>query len=180
MTQPYTMEEDFQGDSLGQWASYPPAQDVGYEPSLAPTSQFDAPGGRSLMRVVKPNLPGALRFGFIKKIRILVSDGATVSFAYRVNTPKTGAQIEVGLAGTNGRLYTRTTAAQTNRWTVVAARVSELRDSRGNAPPSGVHIEAIYLVANIGEADPDTTYRFMIDNLSLRVGREAHFSVTTP
>ena len=103
------MREDFQGDSLGQFASYPPAQDVGYEPSLAPTSQFDAPGGRSLMRVVKPNVPGALRFGFIKKIRIVVSDGATFSFAYRVNTPSTGAQIEIGLAGTNGTLYTRRT-----------------------------------------------------------------------
>src|SRR5687767_15216041 len=80
LTQPYTMREDFQGDSLGQWASYPPAQDVGYEPSLAPTSQYDAPGGRSLMRVAKPNITGALRFGFIKKIRIIVNEGAAISF----------------------------------------------------------------------------------------------------
>ncbi|MDQ3174460.1 MAG: DUF4962 domain-containing protein, partial [Acidobacteriota bacterium] len=180
LTQPYTMREDFQGDSLGQWASYPPAQDVGYEPSLTPTSQYDAPGGRALMRVVKPNVPGALRFGFIKKIRIVTSDGATVSFAYRINTPKTGAQIDIGLAGTNGTLYTRTTTAQTNRWTVTDARCSELRDSRGDAPPSGLRVEAIYLLASLGEADPDTTYRFMIDDLSLKAAREAHFSVTTP
>src|SRR5687767_10855231 len=58
LVQSYLMREDFQGDSLGQWASYPPAQDVGYEPSLAPTSKFDALGGRSLMRVVKPNISG--------------------------------------------------------------------------------------------------------------------------
>ncbi|MCA1603302.1 MAG: hypothetical protein LC776_17235, partial [Acidobacteria bacterium] len=180
MTQPYTMEEDFQGDSLGQWASYPPAQDVGYEPSLSPTSQYDAPDGRSLMRVAKPNLPGALRFGFIKKIRIVVSDGARVSFAYRVNTPNTGAQIEVGLAGTNGTLYTRRTTAQTNRWTVADARFSELLNSRGNAPPFGLRVEAIYLVTRLGETDPDITYRFMIDDLSLKAAREAHFSVTTP
>ena len=93
---PYVMREDFQGDSLGQWASYPPAQDIGYEPSLSPTSQFDAPGGRSLMRVVKPNVPGALRFGFIKKIRTVASVGATIGFAYRVNTPAT-AEIEIGI-----------------------------------------------------------------------------------
>src|SRR5688572_23621773 len=66
LNQPYTLREDFHGDSLGQFASYPPAQDVGYEPSLAPTAKFDAPGGRSLMRVLKPNLPGPLRFGFIR------------------------------------------------------------------------------------------------------------------
>lgn len=180
LTQPYTMRQDFQGDSLGQWASYPPAQDVGYEPSLAPTSQYDAPGGRSLMRVVKPNVPGALRFGFIKKIRIVVSDGATVSFAYRVNTPRAGAQIEIGLAGTNGALYTKRTTAQTNRWTVADARLSELRDSRGDVPPFGLRVEAIYLVASLGGADPDTTYRFMIDDLSLKAAREAQFKVTTP
>src|SRR5688572_17578388 len=104
LTQPYTLREDFQGDSLGQWASYPPAQDVGYEPSLSPTSQFEAPGGRSLMRVVKPNLPGTLRFGFIRKIRIVVNEGAALSFAYRVNRPGTAAQIEIGFAGTNGTL----------------------------------------------------------------------------
>jgi hypothetical protein len=174
------MREDFQGDSLGQFASYPPAQDVGYEPSLTPTSQYGAPGGRSLMRVVKPTVPGALRFGFIKKIRIVVSDGATVSFAYRVNTPQTGAHIEIGLAGTNGILYTRRTTAQTNRWTVADARLSELRDSRGNSAPSGLRAEAIYMVASLGEANPDTTYRFMMDDLSLKAAREARFSVTTP
>jgi heparinase II/III-like protein/uncharacterized protein DUF4962 len=180
LTQPYTLREDFQGDSLGQFASYPPAQDVGYEPSLAPTSQFAAPGGRSLMRVVKPNRPGPLHFGFIRKTRVVVNDGATVSFAYRLNTPLTGAQLEIGLAGTNGILYTTTLPAQGNRWTVATARLSELRDSRANPPRSGLRIEAIYLVATLRESDPDTTYRFMIDDLSLKAAREAGFSISKP
>jgi hypothetical protein len=37
--EPFVIREDFQGDSLGQWASYPPAQDIGYEPSISPTSE---------------------------------------------------------------------------------------------------------------------------------------------
>src|SRR5215475_247114 len=69
---PYTLREDFQHDSLGQFASYPPAQDVGYEPSLTPTTDFDAPGGRALMRLMKPNVAGALRFGFIRQISLLM------------------------------------------------------------------------------------------------------------
>src|SRR6266545_1962979 len=180
LTQPHTLREDFQGDSLGQWASYPPAQDVGYEPSLAPTSQYNAPGGRSLMRVVKPNVPGGLRFGLIRRIRIVVNDGATLSLAYRVNTPSSAAHIEIGLAGTNGTLYTRKVTAQTNRWTVADTRFSELRDSRGAEPPPGLRVEAIYLAASLVEADPDTTYRFMLDDLSLKAAREANFSVTIP
>lgn len=180
LTQPYSMREDFQGDSLGQFASYPPAQDVGYEPSLAPTTQFDAPGGRALMRSIKPNVPGPLRFGFIRKVRLTVSDGATVTFAYRLNTPKPGSQVEIGLAGTNGTLYTKTTTVQTNSWSVVDVPFSELRDSRGDAPTAGVGAEAIYIVAWLRESDPDTTYRFMIDDFRVKASREADFTVTTP
>jgi hypothetical protein len=132
------------------------------------------------MRVVKPNVPGALRFGFIRKIRIVVSDDATLRFAYRVNNPQPDAHIEIGLAGTNGTLYTRRTVAQTNRWTIADARLSEIRDSRGQSPPSGLRIEAIYLLAILGDADPDTTYRFMIDDLSFQAAREASFTVKTP
>jgi len=180
LTQPYTLRENFQGDSLGQFASYPPAQDVGYEPSLAPTSQFDAPGGRALMRVVKPNRAGPLRFGFIRKVQMVVNAGATLSFTYRINTPGSETQIEVGLAGTNGVLYTSTLAVQSNRWSVVTARFSELRDPRTNPPPSGLRFEAIYLVANLRNSGPDTTYRFMIDDLSLQAAREAGFSISKP
>lgn len=174
------MREDFQGDSLGQWASYPPVQDVGYEPSLTPTAQYDAPGGRALMRVVKPNVSDALHFGFIKKIRIVVSDVAKFSFAYRVNTPKSDAQIEIGLAGTDGTLFTKRLTVQTNRWTVSEARLSEFRDARGAGPSAGIYVEAVYLVAMLREADPDTTYRFMIDDLQLKADREANLSITIP
>jgi hypothetical protein len=174
------MREDFQGDSLGQFASYPPAQDVGYEPSLAPTSQFDASGGRALMRVIKPNVPGPLRFGFIRKVRITVGDGATVTFAYRLNTAKPGSQVEIGLAGTNGTLYMKTATAQTNSWTVVDVPFPEFRDSRGDSATAGVGVEAIFIVARLRESDPDTTYRFMIDDFKVKASREADFTVTTP
>src|SRR6266545_4934385 len=70
LAEPFTMRDDFQGESLGQWASYPPPQDIGYEPSLSPTADFDAHGGRSLMRVMQPAYPGPLSFGFIKRLRL--------------------------------------------------------------------------------------------------------------
>lgn len=176
---PYVMREDFQGDNLGQFASYPPAQDVGYEPSLAPTSKFDARGGRSLMRVIKPNVSGSLRFGFIRRIRMVAVDGAEIGFAYRVNTP-TPAEIEIALAGVNGNLYTKKLSAQTNTWALTNAKFSEFRDSRGAAPAAGLRIEAFCVVAKLVGSDPDTTYRFMIDDLSLQAARHARFNVTIP
>ena len=41
-------------------------------------------------------------------------------------------------------------------------------------------MEAVYLVADIASASADTTYRFMIDDLSLAAARDANFEVRTP
>src|SRR5687767_5719068 len=80
----FTSREDFQGDGLGQWASYPPAQDIGYEPSITPTRDLDAPGGRALMRWVQPNRAGDLRFGFIKKVDLVTNAAGRIAFDYRI------------------------------------------------------------------------------------------------
>lgn len=170
---PYEVRDDFQGDSLGQWASYPPVQDIGYEPSISPTSDYGAPGGRSLMRVVKPNRAGDQRFGFIKKVRATVNADSRLRFSYRLNSPSP-ATIEVGLAGIDGRLYTTKLTAKTNQWEVAEFLLSEFR------APVGVGVEAIYIVAVIPHADPDFTYRFLIDDLTLSAVAEARFDVTTP
>jgi hypothetical protein len=173
-TESYTLRDDFQGESLGQWASYPPAQDIGYEPSLSPTKDYAAPGGRSLMRVIKPNRVGPQRFGFIKKVAMRVAGDSRLRFAYRLNSPTSGASIEIGLAGIDGRRYTTRIPATTNEWTVADLSLSQLRI------PVGVGSEAVYIVTEIPQANPDVTYRFMIDDLVLSGVHETRFVVSTP
>lgn len=173
LLEPFQMREDFQGDSLGQWASYPPAQDVGYEPSLSPTSDYDAPGHRALMRVVKPNRAGMQRFGFIKKVRMTVAPDSRLRFSYRVNSPSP-AMIEIGLAGVDGRRYTTKLAAKTNQWSIANLSFAELR------APIGVGVEAIYIVANIQNVDPNFSYNFIIDDVAVSALREARFDLRIP
>ncbi|HEY8227708.1 MAG TPA: hypothetical protein VIG25_20725, partial [Pyrinomonadaceae bacterium] len=173
LLEPVQMREDFQGDSLGQWASYPPPQDVGYEPSLSPTSDYDAPGGRALMRVTKPNRSGEQRFGFIKKVRIRVAADSRLRFSYSLNSPSP-AMIEIGLAGVDGRSYTTKLPAKTNQWSIAEISLNELR------APIEVGIEAIYIVAKIQNADPNVSYHYIIDNVALSALREARFDVRTP
>ena len=115
--EPTVMTESFAGDSLGQWASYPPAQDVGYEPSLTPTAEFDAPGGRALMRVVKPVFAGPLSIGFIKQVRVVTSPSADLAFVYRLEPGAVAGAIEVGLAGADGQRYTWRHPASAAAWT---------------------------------------------------------------
>jgi len=180
VTQPYTMREDFQHDSLGQWASYPPVQDIGYDPSLSPTTGYDAPGGRALMRVVRPNRAGGLRFGFIKRVRLLVTDDARLSFAYRLKSAGQSGQIEIGLAGKDGRRYLTQIRAIATEWAQVDLALADLRSSEGKSPAIGTGIEAIYIVAHIAHADPDVTYRFILDDITLSAAREARFDVREP
>src|SRR5919199_558898 len=150
LSQPFTMRDDFQGDGLGQWASYPPVQDIGYDPSLSPTKEWDAPGGRALMRVARPTRAGGLRFGFIKKVVMSAGAGSRLSFAYRlnVNAAPDGA-IEIGLAGGDGRRYLARVQARANMWATVELPLRDLRDAAGRPPPPGAGGAAIYLVSEV-------------------------------
>lgn len=181
LTQPFTMRDDFQGDSLGQWASYPPVQDIGYEPSLSPTKEWDAPGGRALMRIVQPTRAGALRFGFIKKVGMTASESARLSFTYRLNTHLApDDSIEIGLAGNDGRRYLTRVPARANIWTTVEMPLRDLRDATGRTLAAGTGVEAIYLISDLQHTNPDVTYRFMIDNVALTAGRASQFEVRAP
>ena len=181
LTEPHVMREDFQGEGFGQWASYPPAQDVGYEPSLTPTSEFDAPGGRALMRVVKPNRTGSLRFGFIKQAPLAMTNGARLRFAYRLNAPAAGgASLEIGVAGGDGARYTATIPASANKWDVAEIALDKLLSPEGRALANDVRLDAVYLVAGLPSADVDTTYRFIIDDIALAAARDANFDVHEP
>ncbi|MDQ3686797.1 MAG: heparinase II/III family protein [Acidobacteriota bacterium] len=179
--EPHVMREDFRGESLGQWASYPPAQDIGYEPSITSTGDYDAPGGRSLMRVVKPTRADELRFGFIKKVNLGATVDARLSFSYRLNAPSTNdGAIEIGLAGADARRYTAKLPARPNVWTTVETRLGDFRSEDGRAPASGIGIEAVYIVNDIKRADQDVTYRFLIDNVEFAAARAGRFKIQTP
>src|SRR5688500_5949049 len=137
--------DDFQGDGLGQWASYPPAQDIGYEPSLTPTRDFGAPGGRALMRWIQPTRAGDLRVGFIKKVDLVTNSEARIVVDYRINAPAEGARLEIGVAGVDGPRYTGNIEAVTNRWTKATVSLRSVTRRDGTSLTNGIGIEAVYL-----------------------------------
>ena len=176
----YSSREDFQGESLGQWASYPPAQDIGYEPSLTPTRDFDAPGGRSLMRWIQPTRSGELRFGFIKKVWLVANSTGRIDFDYRINAPVDTVRIEVGLAGADGYRYTSSVSSGGNRWTKASIALANFKRSSGQPLVSGTGIEAIYVISHFSTASKDSIYRFLIDNIEFAASRPASFDIVVP
>ena len=180
LLQAHTLLEDFQHDSLGQFASYPPVQDVGYEPSLTPSSEYDAPGGRALMRVVQPTRTGPLRFGFIRQTFLVMSDGGRLVFSYRLNQAGDGDQIEIGLAGADGCRYLRNVRAVTGKWVRTEVSLADFRCANEKSLNPGTAIEAIYIVADLKRADADIAHRFLIDDLALSAARNVRLEVHQP
>jgi hypothetical protein len=178
-TTPFTMRDDFQGDGLGQWAAYPPVQDLGYDPSLTPTTMLGARGGRSLMRVLRPTIAGALRIGFIKHVPFIAHPIGEVSLAYRLEAPGAAATIEIGLATTSGRLLISRVQATTGSWAEIRITTADFT-SGGSAPGVRENVEAVYIVATIAGASPDVTYRFLLDDVAISASRPAAFTFVTP
>lgn len=181
LLEPVLVVEDFSGDGLGQFASYPPAQDIGYEPSLAPTSGFGAPGGRALMRVVTPTATGPLSIGVIRRMPLVVSAESAITLQYRLDAPGATAIIEAGFAGADGVRYEGRREAATGGWQPLTLSRGDLRaDGSGSAAAPGTSIDALYVVVHVTAADPAVTYRFFIDDVRVRGDREAAFEVRRP
>jgi hypothetical protein len=170
--EPLKLHQDFQENTLGQWASYPPPQDIGYEPSISPTSEFGAPGGRSMMRVFRPVSTGRFRLGFIRKLDAVASGATHVAFEYRLKPAHAGDAVEIGLAGGDGKRYRQRVAVGGDGWLRADVRFPEA--------PRGVRLEAIYIQAIVRQADIDTDYRFLIDNVTLDASRAARFAFEEP
>ena len=180
LSEPFTLRENFQHDSLGQFASYPPPQDAGYEPSITPTSDYNALGGRALMRVIKPNRNDRMRFGFIRQTFLQMNETAKLSFAYYLNHADANDQIEIGIAGSDGCRYVKQIPAKTNGWIKEEMPLKDFRCDGSKSLTNAVGIEAFYIVANLKRADADITYRFIIDDLALQANQAARFEVRQP
>jgi hypothetical protein len=171
-TLPYHFHNDFEDESLSQWASYPPPQDVGYEPSLSPVLAGGA-HGRVLVRTVQPVSTAPLRFGFVKKLDAIAEGPVEVSFDYRLDPASPGTLFEVGIAGSNGKAYrTQIRAAAFGAWSRANVRLAGI--------PQGTKLEAVYLIGRVEHPDLQIHYRFSLDNVSLQASAETHFAVQVP
>lgn len=133
------------------------------------------------MRVLEPVRRGPARFGFIRRLDLVSSNRATLAFSYRFDGAASGDQLEIGIAAANGRRYRAAIRMGAGGiWHRVRLLLGELRDESRIAPPAGTGIQGLYLVANLPQANPDVTYRFLIDDLVLQAEREARFQLLRP
>ncbi len=173
VSHPAALHGDFDHGGLGQWASYPPVQDIGYDPSLSPTTEYAAPGSRALMRVYRPVSTGLMRVGFIKRLDMLATGDITMAFSYRLTPVTPGAILEIGLAGSDGHRYTKTlTVESRDGWGKASAQFADI--------PPGTGLQAVYITANVNRPNVDAEYHFLIDDVSLEASKATRFEVLEP
>src|SRR5271169_2613429 len=105
VTVPFQYREDFESGELKSWASYPPAQDVAWDPTLT-TASDPAVGRYALQRIFLPVQSGKASFGIIKKIRFLAATSAHLKFSYFIHSYFRPESLRVVLCGADGERYT--------------------------------------------------------------------------
>ena len=163
---PYHYGEDFASGQASGWTSYPPVQDVAYDPSLSPLPRA---GGFSMGRMVRPTRDGELEIGFIRRMSFVAGPGLRLAFTIGLDPAGTQAAIEVGLASRRGPLYR------------AAAKPGSVRlQAEQFGLKEGESVEAVYIVARIERATAATEYTLRLDDVSLEAQRPARAAISDP
>ena len=163
----YHYAEDFASGQASGWTSYPPVQDVAYDPSLSPLPR--AGGGFSMGRIVRPTRDGALEIGFLRRMSFVTGPGLRLSFRLGIDPAGTPAAVEVGLSARSGVLHRA-------RATPGAVRLG----AEYFGVKAGESVEAVYIVARIEHASAAVEYTLRLDEVSLDALRPPYTPVAGP
>ncbi|MFH1742046.1 MAG: heparinase II/III family protein [bacterium] len=197
--------EDFENGTISGWSSYPPFEDTAYDYTILcghyrePTSllgyvasgEFLYPLGLGppsmpegnrfyCLRAYRPNSLSPQRIGFAHKFSLYTAEDSTLSFHYWLKLTTSGANLLVELAGADGKRYRYIIAdVPRERWESVDIRLSSFR-SEDVAPPPGLQIQAVAIVAQLEHGDPAVMHYFAIDNVYLNCQKQAGFHILKP
>ena len=159
---PYHYAEDFSSGQAAGWTSYPPVQDVAYDPSLRPMRG-------ALVRVNRPTRSGTLDVGFIRRMSFIASPALRISFDVALEPFNPPASLEVGLALRRGALLRGRAKLGPVRLGAVDFGLER-----------GDEVEAVYLIARIARASAATEYSLRLSNVVLDAERPPRMKLTEP
>ncbi|MBI2222226.1 MAG: heparinase II/III family protein [Acidobacteria bacterium] len=178
-TEPFAYREDFESGELKRWASYPPAQDVAWDPSLLP-SPVPALGRFALMRRIRPVQPGPVSFGAIKRIELVVSSGSRVRFSYFIRSYVPPGELRIVLCGSDGVRYAHAIPRPArDEWQHASVPLQRFLDG-DRAPADGLSIQAMYWEIDVPEANPANQYSLHLDEIEVEGARRAPPDVVEP
>jgi hypothetical protein len=173
--EPYTCFFDFASGSVGAWASYPPAQDTAYDPTIWVKS-IGENRTRALVREITPNYEIDYTFGMRKKLNIYVDKNSLLSFRYYVKNHRIVEGIIVKFGFEDGSSKEVTVPVNKKlSWEDAQVR---FRDICGDKEIK--RLKAVAFMAVCPKADPEAMLKFAIDNVKIEGYREKKFRVKDP
>ena len=170
--EPYICFFDFASGSVGAWASYPPAQDTAYDPTIWVKS-IGENKTRALVREITPNYEIGYTFGMRKKLNIYVDRNSLLSFRYYVKNHRTveGIIVKFGFEDESSKEVT----VPVNKKLSWEDAPVMFRDIFGDKEIK--RLKAVAFMAVCPKADPEAMLRFAIDDVKIEGYREIEFRV---
>lgn len=166
----WIFREDFSHGIPG-WMSYPPSQDVGYDPSIY-TSKL---GGSSvLVRDVTAHGQRSLRVGMIRELRFRAVSSSSFEFDYDLAMCGRIARAQFSLGATDGRRFTHSLPLQTGPHQVM------LEGKQLGIPARGVDIEVIVIEADVASPSQDSHNRLVLRAIRVKAESEKALTIETP
>lgn len=163
---PYRYSENFDSGQAAGWTSYPPVQDLAYDPTLTPLRQAN---GYAMARLLQPTRRGPMEIGFLRRMSFVASPALHLSFDVSLEPGGPPDSLEVGLATRRGVLLRA-------RAKPGAARLS----AADFGLKTSEEVEAVYVLARVAKASPATEYTLLLDNVVLEAERPPRIPVAAP
>ncbi len=163
--EPFTFEATFESGSVGSWASYPPAQDTAYDPTIwvRPLARDTEAPNRAIYREITPLYPGDYEFGVRELINVSVDDSSVLTFRAYVDAINGTRGVKVRLAFDDGSdATTMVEFDQTRQWVDARVRLALFLGSAARKT-----LTAIAFMAVCPDADPRALHRLGIDDVSI-------------
>jgi len=171
----YTFWADFESGSVGPWASYPPAQDTAYDPTIW-VKKVEGNSTLCLVREIDAWRPTEYLFGVRKKLDMYLTPESQLSFRFYVKSYGGAEKIIVKLAfGDKTTQEISVPVTRTMAWEEAVLPIGEKV-----ARQSPVRLEAVAIMALCRRADPEAKLRLAIDEIRITGCRKKKTQMREP
>ncbi len=172
----FTYSFDFESGSVGSWSSYPPAQDIAYDPTIWVKNIPAFSKNLSLVREITPNYQNEYVFGVRKKVNIYVDQSSSLLFNYYLKNRFSADSIRVKFGFEDGtNIEKNIPYNHQNTGVKCEIKFSELL-SKGERK----HLRGVAFLVVCTKADPEALLRFAIDDVKINGKRAKNWVIESP
>jgi len=172
----FTYSFDFESGSVGSWSSYPPSQDIAYDPTIWVKKIPAFSKNLSLVREITPNYQIEYIFGVRKKVDIYVDQSSSLVFNYYLKNRFSAESIRVKFGFEDGTNIEKNIP---HNHQMTGAKC-EIKFSELIPKGESKRLRGVAFLVVCPKADPEALLRFAIDDVKINGKRAKNWVVESP